>query len=107
MIELSPGSGIYVYDKHIDQAIARKSCISGHLFLYKYQNGWHESDWGQWQTLSWQEQHWQHTRWVLYNPDNANLLFSIINVLLALIDIERWQQSYFLKWCGAFHRTGV
>lgn len=33
MIELSPGSGNYVYDKHIDQAVARKSPTSCVAFL--------------------------------------------------------------------------
>ena len=33
MIELSPGSGIYVCDKHIDQAVARKSPTSCAAFL--------------------------------------------------------------------------
>ena len=33
MIELSPGSGVYVFDKHIDQAIGRKSATSCVSFL--------------------------------------------------------------------------
>jgi len=33
MIELSPGSGVYVFDKHIEQAVARKSATSCAAFL--------------------------------------------------------------------------
>ena len=33
MIELSPGSGVFVYDKHIEQAVSRKSPTSCAAFL--------------------------------------------------------------------------
>ena len=33
MIELSPGSGIYVFDKHLEQAVARKTATSCAAFL--------------------------------------------------------------------------
>lgn len=33
MIELSPGSGIFVFEKHIDQAVARKTPTSCAAFL--------------------------------------------------------------------------